>query len=105
MSARKFAIALLAITLLAFATMPLVAQTITTGDLTGTITDQSGAVVSGANLTLKSSDNGTSQSTTSNQNGIYKFSLLAPGNYTLSASATNMNEVSRKVIVAIGQVT
>jgi hypothetical protein len=105
MSVKKFAIALLAMTVLAFATMPLVAQTVTTGDLTGTITDQSGAVVTGANVTLKNGDSGTSQSTSTNTNGIYKFSLLAPGEYTLSASAASMAEVSRKVIVAIGQVT
>src|SRR5262252_2734066 len=105
MSLKKITIALLAITLLAFAAMPLVAQNIVTGDLIGTVTDQSGAVVSGANVTLKNGETGTSQDTTSNASGIYHFPLLKPGDYTVSAKAANMSEVSRKVIIAIGQVT
>jgi len=85
MSLKKITIALLAITLLAFAAMPLVAQNIVTGDLIGTVTDQSGAVVSGANVTLKNGETGTSQDTTSNASGIYHFPLLKPGDYTVSA--------------------
>jgi hypothetical protein len=105
MSLRKLTIALLAITVLAFATMPLVAQTAVTGDLTGTITDQSNAVVSGATVTLKNGETGTSQTASTNQSGIYHFALLTPGEYTVSAKAPNMNEVSRRVIIAVGQVT
>ncbi len=71
MSFRKLAIALLTLAALAIVSLPLAAQTTVTGDLTGTIIDQSGAVVSSANVTLKSKDTGASQSTTTNQNGIY----------------------------------
>jgi len=81
------------------------AQNIVTGDLIGTVTDQTGAVVSGANVTLKSGETATSQSTTTNQTGVYHFALLKPGNYTVAASAANMSEISRKVIIAVGQVT
>jgi hypothetical protein len=105
MSFKKITIALLAITVLAFASMPLVAQTIVTGDLIGTVTDQSGAVVSGANITLKNGETGTTQDTTTNTSGSYRISLLKPGDYTVTAKSANMNEVSRKVIIAVGQTT
>jgi len=105
MSFRKFAIALLTLVALAIVSLPLAGQTTVTGDLTGRVVDQSGAVVSGASITLKSTDTGASQSTTTNQNGAYKFSLLQPGPYTVQASATGMSEVKANVIIAVGQIT
>ncbi len=106
MSPRKSIIALLTLSVLILLSAPAVmAQNIVTGDLIGTVTDQTGAVVSGANVTLKSGETATSQSTTTNQTGVYHFALLKPGNYTVAASAANMSEISRKVIIAVGQVT
>src|SRR6266849_1321345 len=105
MSPRKSIIALLTLSVLVLLSAPAVmAQNIVTGDLIGTVTDQTGAVVSGANVTLKS-ETASSQSTTTNQTGVYHFALLKPGNYTVAASAPNMSEISRKVIIAVGQVT
>ena len=46
-------------------------QTIVTGALSGTISDPSGASISGANLTLKSSATGESLSTSSAASGDY----------------------------------
>src|SRR6266849_5502992 len=55
MSPRKSIIALLTLSVLVLLSAPAVmAQNIVTGDLIGTVTDQTGAVVSGANVTLKS---------------------------------------------------
>lgn len=53
----------------------------------GTVKDASGAVVSGASVTL--TDIGTTQqlSTTSRSDGFYTFTNLAPTNYKLSVSA------------------
>jgi len=105
MSLGKFLIALLTMSMLAVVSLPVAAQTIVTGDLTGTVTDPRGAVVSGANVTLHSKDTGINQSAATNQNGVYKFSLLKPGPYVVQASAAGMNEVTANVIVAVGQVT
>jgi hypothetical protein len=58
--------------------------------LRGTITDQTGARVPGATVTLKDAS-GNSQTTASNQDGIYSFSQLAPGAYSLQASAKGMD--------------
>jgi len=59
------------------------AQTSTTGDIAGVVTDPSAAVVSGEPITLKSVDTGSSTSTTTNAQGSYNFSLLQPGKYSV----------------------
>jgi len=55
------------------------AQSLVAGDISGKITDPSGAVVSGASVTLTGLDTGSTQSTTSGSDGTYRFSLLKPG--------------------------
>jgi hypothetical protein len=72
------------------------AQTSSTGALTGTITDPSGAVVSGAAVTLTDKGTGQERTTTSDTEGSYKFSLLPPGTYSVkfAASGFKVAEVS-----------
>jgi hypothetical protein len=81
------------------------AQSVTTGDLTGSVTDSSGAVIPQATVTLKSTSEGTTQTTATNQAGNYHFSLLKPGTYVVSAQAPDMAETRRPVDVQIGQIT
>jgi Carboxypeptidase regulatory-like domain len=57
------------------------AQTTTTGDIAGVVTDPTAAVVSGALITLENIDTGSSTSTKTNLQGSYTFSLLQPGSY------------------------
>jgi len=54
------------------------AQTIVTGDVTGTVTDPSNAVVSGATVTLASAESGTNATVKTNSTGLYRFPLLKP---------------------------
>ncbi|HZP07556.1 MAG TPA: carboxypeptidase-like regulatory domain-containing protein [Terracidiphilus sp.] len=53
------------------------------GSIQGVVTDQSGAVVPGATLTLTNDATGQKQTSTSNGEGIYNFGALPPGNFTL----------------------
>src|SRR5438270_6237938 len=62
------------------------AQSIVSGDVTGTVSDPSGAVVPGATVTLKNADNGSSQTATTNNAGVYRFALLKPGRYTITVN-------------------
>ena len=55
------------------------AQSLTSGDVTGTVTDPSGAVVGNATVTLKNNQTGSTQSHAADGQGVYRFSLLAPG--------------------------
>ncbi len=63
------------------------AQSGTTGALTGTVTDPSGAVIAGATVTATNVGTGQARTDTTDANGSYKFSLLPAGNYSLKISA------------------
>lgn len=65
----------------------MMAQTASTGGLTGTITDATGSVVPNAKVTATSVDTGQVRATTTGQDGTYKFSLLPPGNYRVRIDA------------------
>jgi len=67
------------------------AQTAATGAITGTVTDSLGAVVANTKVTLSSLATNQTRTTTTGASGDYKFSLLPPGNYTLSFSASGFN--------------
>ena len=58
-------------------------------NLRGVVTDQSGAIVADAIVTLQGR-NGFAASTTAGKNGGYSFSGLEPGSYALDASAANL---------------
>src|SRR5829696_1126383 len=58
----------------------------TRGTLRGLITDELGAVIVGANVTLTDAT-GVQKKTTTNGEGVYTFAGLAPGKYSLQAFA------------------
>ena len=58
-----------------------------TGNIHGTVTDPSGAVIPSSSITLSNKE-GFSRSTTSGGDGTYALDRLAPGRYAISASAT-----------------
>jgi Carboxypeptidase regulatory-like domain len=57
-----------------------------TASLNGRVSDESGAVVPGAKITLNE-PSGTGRTTVSSANGTYAFSGLVPGEYSITASA------------------
>ena len=75
--------------------LPMWAQSSATGTVAGTVSDQSGAVVSGAAVTLTDVATNTSRSTTTNDVGRYIFVSVPPGNYNIAI--TKIPGVSVKV--------
>jgi hypothetical protein len=73
--------------------LPVVAQTIT-GSVIGTVTDSSGAVISGANVTASNNATGVATHTVSNESGIYDIRFLPIGPYTITVSATGFETAS-----------
>jgi Carboxypeptidase regulatory-like domain/TonB dependent receptor len=61
------------------------------GDLVGTVTDASGAIVPNATVTATNAATNVESSTTSNGSGLYRLSNLLPGDYSVSATATGFN--------------
>lgn len=81
------------------------AQNVVTGDLIGTVTDPTGAVVSDATVTLRDADTGFFQTTKTNSSGFYRFPLLRPGRYQLSIAQKGFRSASQNVTVALGAIT
>lgn len=76
------------------------------GTLRGEVTDPSGAVVSGAKVTLTNVATGQTQTTTSTSAGSYVFPNLLVGTYTLTVENAGFQTFSRKNIeVRSNQVT
>ena len=73
--------------ILALSTAPLgLAQTASTGALTGITRDATRAVIPGVEITLVNMATSEARSTVSNESGSYSFALLAPGTYRLEAA-------------------
>ena len=83
--------------------VPGFAQSVTSGDLAGVVTDPSGAVVPNAKVTATNDSTGAAHTTNTNGEGAYRFSFLQPGTYTLAISAGTFQPYNRKVQVQIGQ--
>lgn len=84
----KFVLSLFLCLAVMFAcTSPVWAQTGSTGALTGTVTDPSGAVIVGAKVTATNIGTGQPRAAETGSDGSYKFSLLQPGNYSVEFSA------------------
>ena len=78
------------------------AQTTTTGELAGVVTDPSGAVLVNAAVTLTNAATGATQSTQTNTSGAYRFALLPPGAYKVAANASGFQGVARQVVIGLG---
>jgi hypothetical protein len=66
--------------------LPVWAQSTSSGTVAGSITDQSGAVVAGATVTLTDISTSTARSTTTNSAGRYIYVDVAPGMYKIEVS-------------------
>ncbi len=104
MKSRRFSLILLSLAvILAMATTGF-AQTGTTGDLAGTVTDASGAVVANATVTLKDEARGQVLTQKTNGQGEFRFTLLRPVEYILTVQASGLQTYTRSVNVSLGQV-
>jgi len=73
-----------------------------TGSITGTVHDASGAVVSGARVTMTNEGTGATLTTTTGSDGIYNFSPVRIGSYKLDVSAANFKtEIQTHVAVDV----
>ncbi len=65
----------------------------TTSRVTGTVTDNAGAVVAGATVILTNQGNNNSLTTTTGNGGGYVFDLVQPGTYTVSIEKDGFKKV------------
>ena len=105
MRAETRGISLLVVLLLLLSAVTLSAQSVVAGDLTGTVTDPTGAVVPGATVQLKNAETGFDKTIVTGATGSFRFSLLRPGTYTLKVTSGQFAPAEKAVSVELGQVT
>ena len=79
---------------LSFTALTVKAQTFT-AQMTGLVTDPSGAVIPGAKLTATNIATNVAQNTVSNSEGIYRILNLPPGEYKLQAEANGFKSFTQ----------
>lgn len=78
----------------------------TTGDISGVISDQTGAALAGVSIIVKSQDTATERELTANESGIFTARLLPAGKYTVTINVEGFKGVIlQDVQVNITQVT
>jgi hypothetical protein len=80
----------------------LFAQTATTGDIAGVVTDPTAAVLPGVQVTLTNLDTRSSTSSTTSSQGSYNFAFLQPGTYSITASGAGFEKLVKNVTVTLG---
>src|SRR5258708_7736356 len=105
MRARQILLLLLTAIIAAFLSICAAAQSLVSGAITGVVSDPSGAVIPNATVALKNNGTGQTQNATTNQSGVYRFSLLTPGQYTVTVNASGFQNAERTVTVSVGQAT
>ncbi|MDR3739232.1 MAG: TonB-dependent receptor [Terracidiphilus sp.] len=74
-----------------------------TTSLRGVIKDPSGALVSGAKITLVDSAKGTALSATSGSTGLYVFAQIPPAHYKISVTASGFGDQSKTAELLVNQ--
>jgi hypothetical protein len=78
---------------------------ITTGEITGTVTDQTGASIAGANISAVCPDTNQTRVVTSGTVGEYRLTEMPSCVYRVSVSAVGFKTTVRNVTVTVAQLT
>ena len=87
------AVLLCSFALVGFAISPAWGQAVATGTIVGTVTDNSGAVVAGATVTIVDKATGDSRSTTTNDVGHFIFPNVPPAEYVIKFKKSGFAEL------------
>jgi hypothetical protein len=74
-----------------------------TGTVSGTVRDQTGAVIPGATVTLTHTSTNVTSKTTTNNVGFYMFPGVIPGVYRISVEASGMQKFEGSLTVQVQQ--
>jgi Carboxypeptidase regulatory-like domain len=99
-------LALLAGILLAGSFAATFGQAVNQGDISGTVTDSTGAAVPGAKVTVLNIDTGVTKDYTTNDAGVYDTSSIVAGNYKITYSRDGFSTLVRSSItIPVGPTT
>ena len=83
----------------------LLAQSVGTGSIQGTVTDQSGAVFGGAKVTITNKATRSAIQLTSSSAGTYSSGPLQPGDYTVRVEAKGFKTAEIPIVAQVGVVS
>src|SRR5690348_16160125 len=73
-----------------------------TGQITGTVMDQSGAAIPNVTVTAKGTGTGVTRTAVTGDTGTYTIANLLPGDYLVSAKAQGFAAIEQRVTVSVG---
>ncbi len=71
----------------------------TLGEISGLVSDSTGAVVAGASVTVTNTATAAARDVKTNESGLFSFPALNPGNYEIKVSASGFKTAVRKDVV------
>lgn len=83
----------------------LMAQSTTSGAISGTVTDATGAVIPGAKVEVRNTDTNNVSPATADEVGHYRAVNLAPGSYEVKITAANFSAYRATCTVEVGRIT
>jgi outer membrane receptor protein involved in Fe transport len=76
----------------------------TTASIQGTVSDQSGAAVAGAKVTVKNTAMGIERTTQTNSTGAYEFPALPPGTYSVQVEMSGFEtQLAKNLVLQVSQ--
>lgn len=101
---RRMGIAFLGLLAAALCAAPAAVGQTTFGSITGLVKDASGAVIPGAQVTLKNLGTTEQRTMTTGSDGLYQFVNLTPGNYSVRVNKQGFKSFDRTpVVVEVNQ--
>ena len=77
-------------------------ETVSHASISGRVTDPSGAVVEGAQITVRQADTNLTWILTSDREGRFRFPYLRVGPYEITVSGRGFAEVKRSLTLTVG---
>jgi hypothetical protein len=75
----------------------------TSGQITGQVVDNSGAVLPGATVTVTGADNGFTRTVVTGDDGLYTLALIPPGTYEVKAELAGFQTATiAKTVITVG---
>src|SRR3954447_13172960 len=94
---QKLAFCVLLLTLIALPAWPQAS----TGSVSGTVRDQSGAAIPGASVVLTNTATNSAAKSTTNESGFYRFPGINPGPYSVTADSAGMQKFEGTLTVQV----
>src|SRR4029077_12137608 len=99
---RRYFMLVISMAVLFYAAVATFAQTtISTGSIQGTVTDPSGAVVSGAKVMVRNKETSQTSETMTNSSGSFASGALNPGNYVVRIEARGFRTLEMPLTVQV----